>query len=292
MNSSQPMRLTAFKDLTRLEQTFFGLPFVITGALLSMGVTAFRWQAFLSIIPCFLLARISGMAFNQLIDRHIDAQNPRTKNRALPSGRVSPRQARYVAWGTLILFILLSLRINLTTALLAPIAAALLFFYSYMKRIHATCHFVLGAVHFLGSTMAYTAVGNSISPAAICLGGAAACLIIGTDIAYAIQDYEFDSKYALFSFPSRLGIKNSLIISGAIHLICLFFLIATGLLAHLSLLYYGIIPTNGVVFFYFHFMLWKELKKNGHFREIETIFFVCNVIISCSVLFFMFMHYL
>src|ERR1700722_8589163 len=97
------MRLAAFKDLTRIEQTLFAFPFALGGAFLSLSdpCSFNKWIAWAWIIPAVLLARIAGMAFNQLIDRHIDACNPRTKNRVIPTGRVPLLQARCVAWGAL-----------------------------------------------------------------------------------------------------------------------------------------------------------------------------------------------
>ncbi len=269
------MRLSAFKALTRLEQTLFGLPFVISGLLLSLPI---QWRPLFWVMPAFLLARISGMAFNQLIDRKIDARNPRTEQRPLPSGRVSVGQARTVAWGALILFLLVCFQINGLTAALSLLAALLLYLYSYMKRLHPSCHFVLGGVHFLGPVMAYAAMRGTMTPAVLFLGAAAAFSIIGNDIAYAIQDYTFDCEEGLYSIPSCLGIEKSITFSALIHCACLLMLLMVGLTAHLHLVYYLVIPTAGAIFWIFH----------RHLRQKETpLVFFCSAGLALSTLFFL-----
>jgi 4-hydroxybenzoate polyprenyltransferase len=276
------MRLAAFKDLTRIDQTFFALPFVLGSAILSLSHATFsaRW---LWILPAFLLARISGMAFNQLIDRHIDARNPRTEKRALPTGRVTLGQARFVAWCSLAVFLIICLQINLLTVSLAPLAALLIYLYSYMKRFHYSCHLMLGCVHFLGPVMACTAIQGTISLPSLFLGGVAGLSIAGTDIAYAIQDYAFDRANGLFSIPAVFGIEKGLFISSCFHFFCLLMLLCVGLSAHLSFLYFLVLPVVGGIYAYFHSYLHLHKKD---FKRIEATFYLCTVAVSFSVLFF------
>ena len=277
------MRLAAFRDLTRFEQTLFGLPFVLSGFLLG-SFQGFDWKMLLLVMLAFLLARVSGMAFNQLIDRHIDARNPRTQNRALPSGRVSVIQARVVAWAALSLFIILCLQMNPLTAVLSLLAAALLYAYSYMKRIHASCHLVLGCIHFLGPVMAFTAVTGIFAPCAALLGAAAALSILGTDIVYAIQDQDFDCAEGLFSIPSRLGLEKSLFIAALAHGICLLMLFCLGWSVHLPLIYYLILPIVGIVLGYFHYQVRQQWRAYNNFRAVESYFFFCTVAVSSFTL--------
>lgn len=279
---------SAFKDLTRLEQTFFALPFVLSGALLTLASSPMVATGWIWILPAFLLARISGMAFNQLIDREIDVKNPRTEKRVLPSGRITVGKARVVAWGALALFLIVSFQINLLTTILSLFAAFLIYIYSYMKRIHPSCHFVLGCIHFMGPVMAYSALTGTYSAAAFLLGGAAGLSIVGTDIAYAIQDYDFDCKHHLFSIPSRYGIDKSLTLATWIHFFSTLMLAAVGLSLHLSLFYYLILPAVTAIFFTFHLTLRKKLHANGSLKGIESSFFICNVAVSFTSLFFLF----
>jgi 4-hydroxybenzoate polyprenyltransferase len=246
----------------------------------------FEWSTLPLVVGVFMLARISGMAFNQLIDRYIDVRNPRTQNRPLPLGKVSVAQARTIAWGTLSLFTILCLQMNTLTALLAIVAAPLLYLYSYMKRVHASCHLVLASIHFLGPMMAFTAVTGSCIPSAAFLGAAAALSILGTDIIYAIQDYEFDCAEGLFSIPSRLGIKKSILIAQVSHGLCLFMLFCTGWFLHLPLIYYLNLLCAGTIFGYFHYLAYYQWKEHKNFHEMASFFFWCNVGVSgCSLLF-------
>lgn len=263
-----------FKDLTRLEQTLFGLPYVFAGALLPLSEMSFhlRW---LWILPAFLLARISGMAFNQLIDRYIDAKNPRTENRPLPGGRVSENQARLIAWGGLFLFLWVCHQINTFCFLLAPLAGFALVIYSYLKRMTVGCHFVLGFIHFLSPVMAASAITGSFYAPSLFLGLAAASSIIGSDIVYALQDYEFDCKENLFSLPSRLGIETSLLVSRLMHLSALFFLILVGFSARLPVFYFLIIPIVGRCFYRFH----KRMAE----KVAEPLFFSSTAVVALSV---------
>lgn len=274
------MRITAFKDLTRVEQTFFALPFIATTMLLALPYTTFSFRWF-CVVPAFMLARISGMAFNQLIDSKIDVRNPRTMHRVIPTGRVTPKQAHWIAWGALFLFVGLCIQINLLTALFALPAAFLLFIYSYMKRVHYICHIFLGLIHFLGPIMTFAALTGTLSVTIFFLGGAAACLIIGNDIAYAIQDYEFDCQNALFSIPSKFGIQKSLDFSVFSQVLCTVMLLGVGLSEHLPPIYYLVLLIVGGLFLLFQRSLRKHLPT---FHKIETLFFYCNVGVSFSTL--------
>ncbi len=274
------IRFGTFKDLTRLEQIPFGLPFVLAGAFLARSLPSFQWRGAFFVIPCFLFARISGMAFNQLIDRHFDAKNPRTQKRVLPTGRATVGEVASIAWLALTVFIVFAFSVNRVTALLTPVAALLLLLYSYLKRFHACCHAVLGAIHFLGPVMAYAACSNTISLSALCLGGAAASLIMGSDIIYAIQDYDFDRETRLFSLPAVLGIKTGLNVALITHLVTLQFLLSAGVCGELPFRYYTVIPTAALFFSLFHIRVRKSLQA------IQRPFFLCNVATSCAVLFF------
>jgi 4-hydroxybenzoate polyprenyltransferase len=284
------MNFEKFKELTRLEQIFFGLPFVISGALLPFADFTFINQInlkyclhWLWIIPAFMAARISGMAFNQLIDRHIDAENPRTKDRVLPAKRVSPKQAACVAWCALISFLFICSQLNLLCFILAPFAAFLLFIYSYMKRIHSSCHFVLGLIHFLSPFMAWIAIKGSYGFPPIFLGLAALLSITGNDIVYALQDYEFDRKKGLHSIPSRLGQVKSLQLAQCLHVLCVLSLFFLGLVAKLHWIFFFAPLLVGFILYYFHMTFGRTPKGK------ESLFFSSNILVSFAVLIFTFL---
>jgi 4-hydroxybenzoate polyprenyltransferase len=276
------MQFAAFNSLTKLRESLFGLPFVLSGALLALPLASHS-KNWLWILPAFLLARISGMAFNQLIDCQIDARNLRTQERAIPKGRVTLNQARRIAWGSSALFLFVCLQINTLTFVLSLIAALLIYIYSYTKRFFYFCHFVLGCIHLLGALMAYTALTGSCAYAALFLGGAALFSIAGNDIIYAIQDYEFDRANHLYSIPSRFGVNKALLLAALLHFVCLLMLLLVGLCAKLPLFYYALLPVAMAIFLYFHKMLHQ---KKGALKAVEPLFFFCNVAISFATLLF------
>ncbi|MEZ5314728.1 MAG: 4-hydroxybenzoate octaprenyltransferase [Chlamydiales bacterium] len=270
---------TAWKSLTRIEQTFFGLPFLLAGVLLPMQELNAKFSLYwLWILPAFMCARISGMAFNQLIDRHIDAKNPRTKERILPSKGMKEKVAWKIAWGSLILFFMICLQINEYCFLMAFVIAFLLFIYSYLKRFTSFCHVVLGVIHFLVPVMSSVAISGDVLISSFFLGGVAFGLIVGSDIIYAIQDYQFDCDHHLFSIPSRLGLKKSQSIARLLHGFSLIMLVGLGITAHFPLFYYWVIGITGCVFYIFH----KKIEK----KNSEKIFFFLTVSVGSTVFIF------
>lgn len=272
-----------FKALTRFEQSLFGLPFVLTAVLLPFGDPTFfatltqkEWLRLLFVIPAFFSARISGMAFNQLIDRKIDALNPRTCNRPLPSALVSPKQAASVAVIALFSLFFFSFCIRYQCFLISLIAAFFLCIYSYMKRVHFSCHVVLGIIHFLSPVTAYLAIKGRVDLPAILLGCIAFFSIAASDIIYAIQDYGFDQKHNLHSIPSRFGLEKGLLVAKIFHAMCFPCLIFFGLSLPVSGVYFFIIPFIFLCFFYFY----------RNWRRDFRAFFFCSVGVSMSVFVF------
>ena len=288
----QKLTFATFKELTRLELSFFGLPFLIGGALLPFasfqflthfrGVEALR---FLWLIPAFMAARISGMAFNQLIDAKIDGKNARTKERPIPSGRASAMEAGKIAWTSLFAFVLICAFINKACLSMSFVAALLIILYSYMKRISMACHFVLGAIHLLGPVMAAALISGSFSKPAFYLGVMAFFSIAANDIAYAIQDVSFDIKEKLHSIPARLGVDKALWIARFCHIFVLW--------AYMKMARAAAFPPSsilcvfvlGLVYFQFHRKLLDALKKKEGSR-IPALFKSCNVTVPCVTLFF------
>lgn len=275
------MNFASFKDLSRLNQSLFNLPFILSGALLPVAegyplfaIGGFKW---FWIISAFFAARISGMAFNQLIDHRIDARNPRTKNRAIPKGRVLPKEALLVACISLLLFFGICWQINHICFLFSFFAAFLICIYSYMKRIHASCHFVLGMIFLLGPVMAASAISGRFSLSSLWLGLTALLSNSGSDILYAIQDYEFDKANSLHSIPVRLGITRTLQLAAILHLLALVSMIMLGVIANFPFFYYLSVGILLVVFYQFHATVHKQYRKTGSVGGIESAFFFAQV---------------
>lgn len=277
------MNLTQFKALTKLEQTLFGIPFMLSGALIGMyhidlgeALRSGQWMAWLWVFPAFLAARIAGMSFNQLIDRSIDAENPRTKARPLPTGRITPFQAAVTAWSALLVFLLCCWKINALCFLLSWPIAFLLVIYSYTKRFHAACHFVLGIIHLFAPVMAATALSAELLLSPFLLGAAALFAISGTDIVYALQDLDFDREKGLHSLPVLLGKKGSLAVARFCHILTVTALIALGIVEEFPLFYYLAPLSVAALYAYFH-------RKIAAITEVEPLFFMVNASVSSIV---------
>lgn len=270
------MNFSKFKELTRLEQSLFGLPFVLAGALLGWkqcnSLMPLLWA-----LPAFFAARISGMAFNQWIDCKIDAQNPRTKGRLIPSKQVAASSAAIIAITALFLFLLLCSMINPLCVSLGILASAIIACYSFTKRFTASCHFVLGSIHFLSPIMAFAAMTGIISWEAVVLGLASFSTIAGNDIIYSLQDFEFDRKHGVYSLPARVGIRRALFAALFLHLCSL---------VALSFLHPLLPFFIAGIFVLYYRKIFAVLTPSGLPYTITPLFFFSNFLVSLITLLF------
>jgi 4-hydroxybenzoate polyprenyltransferase len=164
-------------------------------------------------------ARSAAMGFNRLADRHIDAQNPRTADRALPAGEVTPRFVALFVVAGCGLLVLACWRLNPAALVMAPIALVVILGYSYTKRFTAASHLVLGLALAGAPLGAWIAVRGDLTAVPLTLGGAVLFWVAGFDILYALQDVDFDRSKGLFSVPARWGEVPALWLSGLFHLV-------------------------------------------------------------------------
>ncbi|MFN0085197.1 MAG: UbiA-like polyprenyltransferase [Blastocatellia bacterium] len=220
-------------EMIKIEHTLFALPFAFLGAVLAAeGMPSGR--TILWIVAAMVGARSAAMAFNRLVDRKFDAENPRTRTRAIPAGLLS---VRYVAVFTVVsagLFFLAAWRLNALTLWLSPVAMGSILLYSYTKRFTSLSHLVLGWCLSIAPTGAWIAVRGAIdSPAPLLLSLAVLLWTAGFDIIYACQDRDFDAAAGLNSIPRRYGVAAALRVSRALHaamflaLVCVYWI--TGL---------------------------------------------------------------
>ncbi len=264
--------------LVRLRETVFGLPWVLTSALLPFSAKdpstinfLQDWRVWIWIVGAFATARMAGMCFNRVIDRHIDAANPRTAHRMLPRGEMSAPLVSMLAWGYLGAFMGFCYLINPLCFMLSPIAAGLIFAYSYTKRLTAGCHFILGLVASLGPVFAWAAVTGALALPPFLLGGALLLSIAGNDIIYAMQDREFDAAAGLHSIPVALGNKRAVVLARCLHFAAVCFLFGAAIASGSNLVFYiGVIAAAGV-YYYYHRQL--EAKETG---SVNRVFFLCN----------------
>lgn len=239
------MLMKTLQNILLWQQTLFGLPWVITSIALAMiqayaqgGAIDLSWQYGMWILFAFLSARVAGMAMNRVIDRMIDAENPRTQTRALPRKEISPIAVWLLAGVAIVVFLFSCRMLSPLCFKLSPIALLLLFGYSYTKRFTAFCHFFLGAIHFCAPLFAWVALRGTFDCAPLSLSMAVMCSIAGSDIIYALLDVEFDRRAGMHSMPLLLGVDRAIGLSKCLHVLAVCFLVLAGYIAQVPFLYY------------------------------------------------------
>lgn len=271
-------RLRRTLDMIKFEHSIFAMPFALTGAMLAWRELHFQletpWLKLLYIVLAMVSARSAAMTFNRILDAAIDAKNPRTAMRHLPSGQLSRR----FAWGFLIAssatFFLASALLNSLCLLLSPVALGVILFYSYTKRFTSFAHLVLGLSLGIAPTAAWIAVTGSIDFRISLLSLAVMFWTAGFDIIYACQDFDFDRKEGLFSIPSKLGIASALNISRLFHILTVASLAALSYAMGLSP--WPAIPVAGLLL-YEH-----SLVKANDLSRVDMAFFTVNGFIGIA----------
>ena len=267
-------------EMIKFEHTVFALPFAFTGALLGARGLPSWWKIFW-ITAAMVGARSAAMGFNRWADRGFDAQNPRTKTRALPLGLVSPAQVAVFSGVSSLLLVFAAWMLNTLSFCLSPIALAVVFFYSYTKRFTFLSHAFLGLAISLAPIGSWIAVTGKLELPALVLGGAVLFWLLGFDVLYALQDMDFDRKSGLHSIPQKFGIRRSLWIARLSHAITMAFLFGLGNLLSLGWYYY-----SGVLFALFLVFYEHMLVKEGNLSKLGIAFFNMNGYISVTIFIF------
>lgn len=284
--------------MIRFSHTIFALPFALLAAVMAwVTETAdgqpivFRWQDLLGILVCMVAARSAAMAYNRLVDRKIDAANPRTSGRHIPAGLISVRSATLFTVACSLAFIaatLLFLPNRLPLFLSVPVLAVLLF-YSYTKRVTSLAHYWLGFSLMLAPVAVWIALrGQAITSnpldltPALSLGLAVFFWVAGFDIIYSCQDFEFDKQARLKSVPTRFGISGALKIAAASHFLMVLILallptLATvaGVPTNLGWLYYAGVAAVGILLVYEHYLV-----RPDDLNRVNIAFFNVNSVVS------------
>ena len=222
--------VSRYASLVKFSHTIFALPFALVGyvyALQSNGLP-FEWPVLVKVLLAMVLARNTAMGFNRWADRRIDAQNPRTSGREIPSGTISARNALWFVVLNAVLFVLVAWWINPLALALSPVALLVLTGYSLTKRFTAWCHIVLGVALGIAPIGAYVAVTGQLAVFPILLCGLVITWCGGFDIVYALQDVELDRKHGLHSVPARWGVRGGIAISIALHLTSVYAVVVAG----------------------------------------------------------------
>lgn len=216
--------MSSIKDyfgLVKFAHTIFALPFALIAFTFAVTTAdaAFSWLLLAQVVLCMIFARNVAMGFNRWADRRIDGQNPRTAGREIPAGKISPKGAMVFVVANAVLFIATASSINLLTAILSPVALAVVMFYSYCKRFTSLAHLVLGLSLGIAPAGAYIAATGTLTLAPCILSLLVMTWCGGFDIIYALQDADFDRKNNLHSIPARFSTAVSLYISIALHIV-------------------------------------------------------------------------
>lgn len=285
-------KLKNYLSLIKFSHSIFALPFAFIGFSLGIkdynfGVQENSSKAFQSffltdigiklilVIICMISARSAAMAFNRYLDRNIDAKNPRTKIREIPSGIIKAKNALILTIVSCIIFLLSCYFINNMAFALAPIALFVILFYSYTKRFTALCHLVLGLGLSLAPIGAYIALNATFEVLPILFSFVVLFWVSGFDIIYALQDEEFDKENKLHSIPTLIGKKNALLISRIFHIICgaLIIYIGINFIPHL---FYGL----GALVFILMLFYQQSIVSPTDLSKVNIAFMTSNGIAS------------
>jgi 4-hydroxybenzoate polyprenyltransferase len=210
-------RFATYLSFVRFSHSVFALPFALTGALLAWRTHPFSWSQVAWIIVAMVSARSAAMGFNRLADARHDALNPRTSMREIPRGVMTTTEATLFVVVTSTIFIYAAAQLSTLCLILAPVALAIVFWYSLAKRYTAYTQLFLGLAMAVAPVGGWIAAGGRAGVEPWLLGVAIGLWVAGFDILYACQDVEFDRLHGLRSIPTRFGVARAIVLSRAMH---------------------------------------------------------------------------
>jgi len=272
--------LVKYLNFVKVPHTVFALPFALVGATLASYRAPVTWVSLGWIVLAFTAVRFAAMGFNRIVDRDIDARNPRTANRELPRGTLTLQQATAAVVVMSVVFIVAAWRLNPVCGWLSPFALGLVLCYSYTKRFTRWSHLVLGASLSIAPVGGYLGVAGQWSDPAWMLpvlAVAVATWVAGFDILYALADQAFDREQGLHSIPAALGSERAVRISQVLHVGTVASLMAVGWGTGAGWLYAAGVAVAAVLLLYEH-----SLVKPHDLRRLDAAFFTMNGVISIA----------
>ena len=273
--------LTRYANLVKLPHTVFALPFALVGVVYASMGTSVGYETIGLVVIAFTAARFSAMGFNRIVDRKIDALNPRTSERELPAGRLSVREAIVAVVFASLLFVASSALLNRLCFVLSPIVLMWVLSYSLAKRFTNWSHLWLGGALAIAPVGGYLAVTGSWSApwwTLVVVAFAVLTWVAGFDIFYALQDEEFDREQGLHSAVVHLGQRNSILFAKLLHGVTIAGLILFGLGAGFGVVYFGGVAVASVLLAWEH-----HLVHPGDLSRLDAAFFQMNGLISIVV---------
>lgn len=266
-----------FLELIKFSHTVFALPFALMAAILAAdGIP--RPRTLLWILVAMVGARSGAMATNRLADHALDALNPRTRDRALPTGLLRRGEVIIFTVASFALFLFAASRLNPLCLKLAPFAVAVLILYPYTKRFTVLSHVILGLALALAPLGAWIAVTGGVAAAPVVLGLAVLFWVAGFDILYAMADIDFDRNTGLHAVPARFGPAGAMVISQTFHGVTILLLLLLAFLSDLRFLYLtGVIVAAGL-------LLYEHLLVIRHgLKRLDAAFFAANGLLSIAL---------
>jgi 4-hydroxybenzoate polyprenyltransferase len=273
-------RAILYLKMIKFSHSVFALPFAFTSAILAAsGVPTIKQIFWIAV--AMVGARSGAMGMNRIIDRRIDAKNPRTEQRELPTGRIKVRDAAIFVLISFAVLIFAAYNLNPLCFKLAPLAILIVIIYSYTKRFTWTSHFILGLAISGAPLGAWIAVRGTLDIEIVPLCVGIVFWLAGFDTLYALQDIEFDRSHGLYSIPRRFGIKKAILFSRIFHFITMCMLAITGIIFNLNFIYWiGMAAVAGLLL-YEH-----SLVKADDLSRLNMAFFNMNGYISITVFVF------
>jgi 4-hydroxybenzoate polyprenyltransferase len=267
--------LVTYSRMIKLSHSIFAMPFALAAAALAARQVEVTWVQLGLIVVCMVAARSSAMGFNRVVDRDIDADNPRTAGREIPSGQISVRAAWGFTLGSAAIFVVASALLGPLVLALSPVALGVVWGYSLTKRYTALCHGVLGLALALAPTGVWIALTGSYGWVPALLSVAVGTWVAGFDIIYSCQDADFDADHGLHSVPSVLGLRNALVVSALLHLATMGALAVLPFLTPLGWAYWVGFVVIGAVLSYEHWIV-----RPDDLSRIDKAFFDLNGYVS------------
>jgi 4-hydroxybenzoate polyprenyltransferase len=278
VDQGRASRFLRHVNLVKLPHTVFALPFALVGVVLASYVAPITIGDVVWVVIAFTAARFAAMGFNRIVDREIDALNPRTRSREIPAGSMSVREAATAVAVAAFFFVVAAAQLNPLCLVLAPAALVWVFFYSYTKRFTRWSHLVLGVGLSIAPVGGYLAITGAWSDPwwlLIALAVAVATWVGGFDILYALQDVGFDRENRLHSIPAAFGEPRALSIARGLHVVTVAALAVAGVGAAAGLLFFIGVAVAAGLLLYEH-----SLVKADDFTRLDAAFFTMNGVIS------------
>ena len=277
-------RIKTVLEMIKFEHSVFALPFALTGALLGARATHQGWPSarqLFWIVVAMVAARSAAMTINRIVDLRYDRENPRTQQRALATGAITVSFAATFTFVAVGIFLLAAWNLNTLALKLAPLAIAILFFYSFTKRFTNWSHLFLGLALGISPAAAWIAITGSLDARILLLSAAVTLWVAGFDVLYACQDLDYDRRAGLFSIPKRFGVANALLIARVMHVVVVILLAALAASFALPWPAWIGIAVVAALLTYEH-----SLVHPGDLSKLDAAFFTMNGYISISFLLF------